>query len=258
MPQVLIVIEPAAASLPCDGLPQITQVVSALKQAILQENQTDRMTGDRSSASSDSLWQVRVITTTELAAQLDAEPVTTWAQTLLCPLTLNLPTQLRFTAEAIYQTCRSITGLRQHVEQWHYATGDGNLWLPIVHTAKGSLYAEAIGQTSQTTSQPVATDPVYCQPIHLSDEWRQPLYELGFRLLKALNAPPAVYLIQFGISEQTLYFDRLLPFPDLPAIASLGIQTPDLFHCHWHCLMGKPIYDLTIAGNHPTYQMVAH
>jgi hypothetical protein len=144
------------------------------------------------------------------------------------------------------------------VAQWHYATGDGQLWLPIVHTAKGSLYAEAIGQIERSLTQGAATEEqAYCQPVHLSDEWRQSAYELGFRLLRTLNAPPAVYLMQFGITEQTLYFDRLLPFPDLPAIASLGVQTPDLFLCHWHCLIGKPIYDLTIVGN-PSDRMPAH
>ncbi|MGI0487182.1 hypothetical protein ACN4EK_17205 [Pantanalinema rosaneae CENA516] len=246
MSHVLIVIEPAAISLTCDESPQITQAVSALKQAILPDTSTDRSTAD---------WQVEVVTTPDLAARLDSDPVAALTQTLLCPLTLNLPDQLRFAAAAIYQTCRDITGLRQQVAQWHYATGSGTLWLPIVHTAKGALYAEVIGQIERSVAEATMPEIGYHQPVHLSDEWRQPLYALGFRLLKTLNAPPAVYLMQFGITEETLYFDRLLPFPDLPAIASLGVQTPDLFRCHWYCLTSQPIYDLTIAGHQATGKM---
>lgn len=248
MSHVLIVIEPATTSPTCDRSPPIAQGISALKQAILQDNQTDSTT---------SAWQVEVVTTTDLAARLDTDPVVALPQTLLCPLTLNLPTPIPLAAQSIYQSCRDQVGLRQRVEQWQYATGTGDLWLPIVQTAKGALYAEVIGQLPRSTSEGETTEPTYSQPIHLNDEWRQPLYELGFRLLKTLAAPPAVYLMQFGITEQTLYFDRLLPFPDLPAIASLGIQTPNLFLCHWHCLIGKPIYDLMIAGHHPIHRLVA-
>lgn len=254
MPHVLIVIEPAA-TLTCDESVQTTQAVSALKQAILQENPTPSPPGDRLTDRTDPSWQINVATSTELVAQLDTDPVAALTQTLLCPLTLDLPNQLKFAAQEIYQTCQDRTRLRQQVAQWGYTIGNGHLWLPIVHTAKGPLYAEVIGQTNSVSPQGSATKTSYCQPIHLSDEWRQPLYELGFRLLKTLNAPPAVYLMQFRITDQTLYFDRLLPFPDLPAIASLGSQTPNLFLCHWRCLIGKPIYDLTIAGNCPTAKM---
>jgi hypothetical protein len=67
---------------------------------------------------------------------------------------------------------------------------------------------------------------------------------LAYRLLRSLFATPAVYLMQFGLQEGSIYFDRLLPFPGEPAIASLGVQIPDLYTCHWHCLLGKPILDL--------------
>jgi len=111
------------------------------------------------------------------------------------------------------------------------------LWLPVVLTAKGPLYAEVIG---------LADDGSYQQPVDLSDVWRQPLYHLAYQLLQVLSAPPTTYLLQFGLPEQDLVFDRLWPFPTTPAIASIGVQEPDLFTCHWLCLTGQPISDLTI------------
>jgi hypothetical protein len=104
------------------------------------------------------------------------------------------------------------------------------------------LYPPSPIPSSSSTSTP----PPYCQPIHLPDRQRQPLYQLAYRLLRSLAAPPAVYLMQFGLQEDGIQFDRLLPFPAEPAIASLGVQTPDLFTCHWRCLVGKPIHDLVI------------
>jgi hypothetical protein len=146
----------------------------------------------------------------------------------------------------VYQTCRDVVGLRHWVAQrCNVATGAGDLWLPIVLTAKGALYAEVIA----ADLSPVNTAPeqrVYCQPLHLPDRWRQPLYALGQRLLSSLVAPPAVYMLQFSFQNSHLVFDRLLPFPNKPAIASLGIQTPDLFECHWRCLTQQPLLDVTI------------
>ena len=98
-------------------------------------------------------------------------------------------------------------------------------------------YAEAIAPASPSG---------YRQPLHLADHQRQPLYRLGQRLLSALSAPPAVYLLQFGYQGDRECFDRLWPFPAPPAIASLGTQTPDLFSCHWHCLRGQPLRDIVI------------
>jgi hypothetical protein len=43
-------------------------------------------------------------------------------------------------------------------------------------------------------------------------------------------------------------FDRLLPFPGEPALASLGVQQPDLFAAHWQCLRGQPLLDLQILA----------
>lgn len=86
----------------------------------------------------------------------------------------------------------------------------------------------------------------YCQPIHLCDAKRQGIYKLAYRLLQLLAAPPATYLVQFAFQGEDICFDRLWPFPAAPALASLGVQSPDLFACHWHCLTGLPLFDLTI------------
>jgi hypothetical protein len=139
----------------------------------------------------------------------------------------------------IVRLCANMEGLRTLVaDKFGIGAGVGNLWLPVVCTARGSLFAEVIGQYA---------DGSYYQPVHLSDRQRQPLYRFAFELLDTLQAPPSVYLLQFAWgSDHQVIFDRLIPFPDKPAIASVGVQTPDLFECHWLCLTEQPIYDLVI------------
>ena len=158
----------------------------------------------------------------------------------------------------IYQLCGDVLKLREWVKSHlQYDTGTGDLWLPIVLTAKGPLYAEVIGlksgfslnHISPETGLVVEYDKTlipYQQPIHLTDNIRQPLYYLGYQLLDYLLAPPSVYLIQFTIKEEKIIFDRVFPFPHTPAIASIGVQEPDLFTCHYRCLQNKPILDLII------------
>lgn len=138
-----------------------------------------------------------------------------------------------------------MTSLRQRVQQLGYETVGGgqrfgDLYLPVVLTAKGPLYGEVISEGEATSR--------YQQPVDLPDNQRQPLYHLAYQLLQSLSALPAVYLLQFGYNEQNLVCDRLWPFPGVPAIASIGVQEPDLFTCHWHCLTGQPILDLTIIA----------
>ncbi len=178
-----------------------------------------------------------------------------WNEGRLCPLTLNLPTDWPFPHQGVYQTCRDVASLRQQVStQWQVSTGDGAYWLPIIHTAKGTLYAEAIARVDEPRS-PATTDhsspetglgQSYQQPCHLDDAQRQPLYALAQKLMQQMAAPPAVYLMQFGLTAAGIQFDRLFPFPAPPAIASLGVQSPDLFACHWACLNHLPILDITI------------
>ncbi|MEM9540060.1 MAG: hypothetical protein AAGA60_11245 [Cyanobacteria bacterium P01_E01_bin.42] len=156
------------------------------------------------------------------------------------PLTFNVPQTLEFAAKSIYQQCQNVEVLRRWVEQnLEYATGEGNYWLPIVLTAKGPLYAEAIAWNDNTQT--------YEQPFHLSDVLRQPLYHLAWDLLSYLEAPPAVYTLQFNWQGEEIFFDRLFPFPHASTHISLGIQQPDLLTCHGLCITQQPILDLAIV-----------
>lgn len=164
---------------------------------------------------------------------------------IVCPLTLDVPSHLVFPAQDVFRFCGNVSVARDRVAQdLQVPVGDGNFWLPVVLTAKGPLYAEAIGAEADKQSGELS----YSQPVHLSDVWRQQLYELAYRLLNLLNAPPATYLMQFGFVGERICFDRLWPFPAAPAIASVGVQVPDLFVCHWYCLTNKPIYDIQICS----------
>lgn len=182
------------------------------------------------------------------------------SDTLVCPLTLKVPPTLDFPGRNIYQTCADVAGLQTEVvRRWNYPIGEGNFWLPIVLTARGPLYGEAIGKASAATASATPADLVfppaatpgaaYLQPVHFPDARRQPLYAFAHELLQELSAPPATYLMQFGLLEDRLSFDRLWPFPATPALASLGVQVPDLFACHWYCLTHRPILDLTIRDS---------
>jgi hypothetical protein len=224
MPDVVIVVDSFASA-------TTNQMVSALKRSILGEQ-----------AFVTEVATVDVIESSSLT--VGNRPVT---DQLLCPLTLDLSETVTFAAQALYTACRDTDALRRRLESWNYPTGVGNFWLPIVLTAKGPLYAEVIGTKADTALTTQSPQLCYEQPVHLSDVQRQPLYALGQRLLQSLTASPAVYLMQFGWQKDTPCFDRLLPFPAAPAIASLNVQVPDLFACHWSCLTGKPLLDLAIG-----------
>ncbi|MGF1512336.1 MAG: hypothetical protein ACFB5Z_01380 [Elainellaceae cyanobacterium] len=208
--------------------PESAAIAAAIERAI-----------QASAAASGSLQYDRLqIKIVDLQA-LPAAPLL--ASDILCPLTLAAVSTPNFPQHALYKTCGDIEGLRARVSAQGYATGAGNLWLPIVLTAKGPLYGEAIGQLDSGNFQ---------QPVHLSDAQRQPLYRLGRWLLNDLGVPPAVYLLQMSCHESPkehgVVFDRLWPFPAAPALASLGRQSPDLFTCHWRCLTHQPIRDLQV------------
>lgn len=230
--KVLIVVEAIEDS------PSVIRMVSALKQAI--------------ATSTDVPITVQAIAANTLQSNSNLELESTWTQdwgakdVLVCPLTLNIPPNLPFKNEAIYKACRD-SGLRQQVaQQIGCETGDGYFWLPLVLTAKGPLYGEVIGLAKEMPEN-LSSNLNYYQPFHLSDALRQQIYQIGHRLLQLLSAPPAAYLMQFGFkSEGSICFDRLWPFPAAPAIASLGIQEPNLFACHWYCVTNQPILDLTI------------
>ena len=164
---------------------------------------------------------------------------------IYCPLTIELPHHFSFPQQPIYQACKNIKVQRDWVEQnLEYKTSIGNawlgyLWLPIVLTENGSFYGEVIAEAEMPN--------VYEQPYNLSAKHRQKLYYLAEELLTFLSASPAVYLLQFGLWKQEIIFDRLWPFPAAPALASLGVQKPDLFACHWCCLTNQPISELIIS-----------
>jgi hypothetical protein len=158
-----------------------------------------------------------------------------------------MPTTLPFPGKVVYQACSDVHGLRQRVaKQLGCAIDDGYFWLPVVLTAKGPLYGEVIGQVGEKLQENLSSELSYYQPFHLSDAKRQQLYYMGHYLLQLLSAPPATYLMQFGFQGSDICFDRLWPFPSTAAIASLGVQEPDLLACHWYCLTNVPIFDLTI------------
>ncbi|MEP0872623.1 hypothetical protein NDA01_22660 [Trichocoleus desertorum AS-A10] len=240
------------------------RMVAALKQAILAEatgSSTSRSHLENSAQSISVIHNIQVCSVTQL---LHLEAIVNASlpdvgvgakkseSLLLCPLTLNLPNTFTWARQTIYQQCRDVDGLQQLVEQQlGCSIGQGCYWLPIVYTKKGPLYGEAITLTNEQVFEESLNNPPlsYSQPCHLSDAWRQQLYELGYRLLQMLSAPPATYLLQFGFQGRAICFDRLWPFPAAPAIASLGVQTPDLFACHWRCLTGQPILDLVVPAS---------
>jgi hypothetical protein len=205
----------------------------ALQHAIKEDSQLQR-----------SSVSVEIISASKLAQGTSADPVHP-DPTIICPLTLEIPEGINFPSHTLCRTCRDVAGLQRQVQQWGYEVGGGNVWLPIVHTARGTLYGEVIGQAGIS---PVESR--YTQPVPLTDHQRSWLYPLGLRLVQSLQAPPGVYLMQFGLEaepeEQRVRFDRLWPFPAAPAIASRETQSPDLFTCHWRCISGQPLRDLMI------------
>ena len=177
------------------------------------------------------------------------------SEIIFCPLTLSLPENLVFPSQNIFQACRDVIGLRQLLAQkMQVAIGNGCFWLPVVLTAKGPLYGEVIalaggeGTETKLPEDLSLSELSYYQPFHLSDALRQPLYQMAYKLLQFLSAPPATYLVQFGLQAGEICFDKLWPFPTAPALASSNVQQPDLFTCHWYCLTAKPLLDLTIIS----------
>jgi hypothetical protein len=240
MPNVLILVDADQAQ--PSGLAAATEQMIAALQTVIR----DEKSPPSSPASDSPSWQVNLrVVATLTPDQFNSDGL---GNSVICPLTLALPAWLEFPAQSVYQACQDVEGLRQQVSQWQYQTGVGNGWLPIVLTGKGPLYAEVIG----VKGKPVVVGSDlnahhYFQPIHLVDVQRQSLYGLAQRLLRSLMAPPSVYLLQFGFHGETLQFDRLIPFPAAPAIASINCQNPDLFTCYWRCLTHQPILDLIIS-----------
>jgi hypothetical protein len=210
--------------------PVTERMVAALKQAILAN-------------SPDTL--IDVIAVASLWSEA-AQRQTFMAGRIYCPLTIQLPQWLTFPGHTLYQACQDILARRLWVEQHlNYKSNPdlnwlGDMWLPIVWTEKGPLYAAVIGEGAMPNA--------YQQPIELPENLRQTLHSLAYETLKALGATPSVYLLQFSVLDQEIIFDRLWPFPAAPAIASLGVQVPDLFSCYWSCLTNQAIADIQILA----------
>jgi hypothetical protein len=236
------------------------RLIAAFRQAIEVDLAGASTLGSHPATSASTIqpvgvFSIQVISTAQIESDdwqdLDQASETDGSRFVI-PLTLDVPKTLAFAGQAVYRRCREVLNLRHLVQsQLGCAIGEGNYWLPIVQTAKGPLYAEVIGSDDSGATQGKATvgsHLSYYQPLHLPDQQRQPLYRLGRSLLQLLTAPPATYLLQFGFEQSQICFDRLWPFPAAPAIASLGVQTPDLLTCHWRCLTGQPIRDLQIPA----------
>ncbi|WP_414586554.1 hypothetical protein [Scytonema sp. PCC 10023] len=244
MPKVFIVVESDEREI-IDS-PTVKRMLSAIEKGIAE---------DATPASSVEVVAANYLTSKEeiLGFQpSNGQNLSQLPEMLFCPLTLSLPEHLGLSLQAIIKACADVPGLRQQLaQQMQVAIGDGCFWLPVVLTVKGPLYGEVIALAEEfyekkSPQNLLLCDLSYYQPFHLSDALRQPLYHMAYNLLQSLSAPPATYLVQFGLQKSEICFDRLWPFPTAPALASVGIQQPDLFTCHWYCLTAKPILDLTI------------
>jgi hypothetical protein len=244
MRKVFIVVESDGREI--TDSPTVKRMLSAIEKAIAE---------DATQATSVEVVAANYLTSKEeiLAFQpSDGQNFSQLPEMLFCPLTLSLPEHLGLPFQTIIKACADVPGLRQQLaQQIQVAIGDGCFWLPVVLTAKGPLYGEIIALAEEfyekkSPQNLLLCDLSYYQPFHLSDALRQPLYHMAYNLLQSLSAPPATYLVQFGLQKSEICFDRLWPFPTAPALASVGVQQPDLFTCHWYCLTAKPILDLTI------------
>jgi hypothetical protein len=170
------------------------------------------------------------------------------ANAIYCPMTLAVPPSFEFWGQSIGRTCQDIDRLR-HLAATTIGVkvGDGgNLWLPIIWTDREPIYGEVIGkQESDNYRQSIHLDALDASTQRLCQR-QLLLHQFGYQLLTQLTAPPATYLVQFSQSETGIIFDRLFPFPAIPALARIGIQHPDLFECHWRCITGQSIVNVEV------------
>lgn len=186
--------------------------------------------------SAQSGWSGSLISAHELATHPDR-----LLQGEVLPLTLDLPPLPSWSGSLLWERCRQTEQLRAQVlAALGGQAGVGQLWLPLVNTPRGLLFGEAIALDATGH---------WTQPLHLPDAIRQPLYDFGQRLRRYLSLPPGVHLLSADVVAGEVVFDQLLPFPGEPALASLGVQIPDLFEAHWCCLRDQPLLDLQILGS---------
>ena len=158
---------------------------------------------------------------------------------IYCPLTIKLPDWFRFPAQGVYDACRDLESRRRWVKQrFGYQTSQdnsylGDLWLPVILTDKELIYGSVISEGM------IPND--YQQPYDLPLDVYPKLKQLASDLLNSIDAIPSVYLVQFRLLGHDIIFDRLWPFPATPAVASINVQQPDLYACHWLCLSNQPL-----------------
>jgi len=116
------------------------------------------------------------------------------------------------------------------------APGAARLFLPIVWTARGPLYAEAIAQIEDR----------WVQPWDLTDATRQTLYALAFQALRG-HAQPGVYLLVLEPQAGETLAVGWRPLPDPAALVSVVVQQPDLFLCHCYAVAGWPVVEVQIG-----------
>ncbi|ERN41264.1 hypothetical protein KR51_00021540 [Rubidibacter lacunae KORDI 51-2] len=208
--------------------------------------------GDRTNPISAALQSAIARCNPKIATVVVApEALLAVAKPELCylPLELELPVAFQFPGRWLWDACREVEGLQARAARdlsVDIATADlPTYWLPVALTARGPLYGEAIASNPNRKIG-------YVQPADFPDRIRQSLYALAFRLLRWLDAPAALYLVEVGTDGDRVAFSRLWPFPAAPALASLGVQQPDLFTAHWLCVSGQPLLDLVVRGDRPT------
>ncbi|WP_017319394.1 hypothetical protein [Mastigocladopsis repens] len=242
MPKVVVIVASGEREM---TNPTLSRMLSAIETAIAEDSK--QATSVEVVAADQLILKDYILEFNPLGWQISESQ-----EMIFCPLTLSLPENVVLPFTGIIKACREVLRLRQQLaQQIQVAIGDGCFWLPVVLTAKGPLYGEVIALAEEFYGKLpenllLLCDLTYYQPFHLSDALRQPLYQMAHNILESLLAPPAVYLMQFGLQRSEICFDRLWPFPTAPALASVGIQQPDLFTSHWYCLTAKPILDLTI------------
>ncbi|NEQ19133.1 MAG: hypothetical protein F6K28_04360 [Microcoleus sp. SIO2G3] len=223
MPKVFIVVESDEREI-IDS-PTVKRMLSAIEKAIAE---------DATPATSVEVVAAKYLTSKEeiLGFQpSDGQNFSQSPEILFCPLTLSLPDHLGVPLQAIIKACADVPGLRQQLaQQMQIVIGDGCFWLPVVLTGKGPLYGEVIALAEEFYEKKLPQnlllcDITYYQPFHLSDALRQPLYHMAYNLLQSLSAPPATYLVQFGLQKSEICFDRLWPFPTAPALANHSTVT---------------------------------
>ena len=216
--------------------PVTERMVNALKAAIADQSPETII----ETVAVASLWSDQAKQQTQMGGRI------------YCPLTIQLPQWLNFPGQAVYQACQEIAPRRQWVSEHldlplcNDAHWLGDHWLPMIVSAQGIQFAPLIREGMMPNVYDLL--PWESTPYQ---RHRAKLEQLAQTLIQALNAPPAVYLLQFSLS-QTILFDRLWPFPAAPAIATMGHEQLDLFAYHWRCLNHLPIPTLaTVMDRHP-------